>query len=295
MDEAKQVTVAHVLKGATNHLEKAGIASPRLASELLLSRLLGCPRLELYLRHDAPLSEKQLEAMRRGTRRVAAHEPIQYITGQSEFMGLVFKSDARALIPRPETEVLVRCVLETESVWARTEEAPDHPPLIVDIGTGSGCICIALAHARSDAAYVAVDISPEALALARENAEALDVADRIVFAQGDLSDALEPESVSAIVANLPYIPTDAYLQLPPDIRDHEPRLALDGGSKGLDIITEVIADSAVLLRRGGWIFLETSEDQPTHVVELLEAEGFTDIDVRRDLTDRDRVVLARMP
>ncbi len=286
-DEAK--TVLHILTTGATYLEQHGIEQPRLACELLLCRVLRCRRLELYLKSSDMLADKQLDAMRRGIKRVGAGEPVQHVVGQTGFMDHVFKVDRRALIPRPETEVLVRHVLDCEPLWK-----PEHPA-IVDVGTGTGCIVLSLALARPQGRYIALDTSEEALALARENAELLAVADRVGFAQGELPDVVEPESLNAVVANLPYIPTAVYERLPPTVRAFEPRMALDGGSNGLGPIEAAINDAAMALIPGGYLFLEIGDEQGASVLSLLKEAGFEDALVKPDLTGRDRVAVGRAP
>jgi len=279
-------TVLEVLEAGAGFLERGGIEHPRLACELLLSRLLNCRRLELYLKYDTPLGEKYLEAMRRGLQRVKAGEPVQYVLGQTGFMSHTFKVDRRALIPRPETEALVEHVLQYKPLWEKER------PAVVDVGTGSGCIVVSLVKSHPHGRYIALDTDAEALALARENAEGLGVADKIIFADGELPDLVEPETMDAVVANLPYIPTAVCEKLPSHIRDHEPRSALDGGADGLSIIETVVQDAGIVLVTGGALFLEIGDDQGTAVVSMLKETGFTDTEIKQDLNKRDRVVSA---
>jgi len=220
-------TVKHVLEAGPAFLTDRGVPEARLKCELLAARLLNCQRLDLYMRFDETLAPPYLEAMRRGIKRLAEGEPVQHIMGEVGFHGHRFSVDGRALIPRPETEGLVQAVLDWEAM------PPDG--CVVDIGTGSGCIIISLALARPGWRCLGLDVSPEALALAGQNATALGVADRVQFTIEGLADCVEPEGVDAIVANLPYIATEACDTLPADVRDHDPRLALDGGADGLDI------------------------------------------------------------
>jgi release factor glutamine methyltransferase len=278
--------VVEVLTAASEYLADKGVDNPGMASKLLLSRLLKCKHLELSFKFNDDLSEKQLAAMRRGIKRVGSGEPVQYVVGETGFMGHNVKVDERALIPRPETEVLVETVLACDALWNRKM------PVIVDVGTGSGCIVISLAKAKPDARFLAFDTSADALSLARENAEALGVADRIGMAQEDLADALEPQMVNAVICNLPYIPTDEYEKLPVHIKDHEPREALDGGPSGLRVIESVIFDAAIVLKPDGFIFLEIAPDQAGRVSSLLAEAGFDEIRVKQDLAKRDRIVWA---
>jgi len=274
-------TVKHVLESGATFLEARAITEARLKCELLAARLLKCPRLELYLQFDHVLSDAHVGAMRRGIKRLATGEPVQHILGKVTFHGHHFKVDPRALVPRPETELLVQAVLDSEGL--------DDDSLVVDIGTGSGCIVISLTLARPALRCVGLDVSEDALALARENATALGVDSRVAFARADLCDCVDPESVSVIVANLPYIATEECDRLPPDVRDFDPRSALDGGPDGLDVIRDIVPDAAIALCPGGRLFLEIGADQATAVKGILEAEGFKDVTISQDLAGRDRI------
>ncbi|HAS82880.1 MAG TPA: hypothetical protein DCS43_09480 [Verrucomicrobia bacterium] len=165
---------------------------------------------------------------------------------------------------------------------------------MADVGTGSGCIILSLAAAHPQGRYLGLDVSEEALSLARENAERLGLTQRVIFACEGLSDVIEAETLDAITANLPYIPTGAIERLPKNVRDYEPRLALDGGASGLDIIRSVVEDAAIALKNDGMLFLEIGEEQGEAVRELLEETGFGDVAVHPDLTGRDRVVSGRL-
>jgi len=286
-------TVREVLAAGAGFLEGKGPENPRLACEMLLSRLLGCKRLDLYLQYDRVLDEPRLAAMRRGVKRLAAGEPVQYILGETEFMGHGFKVDRRALIPRPETELLTEAVLNAKALW-EGDASDGSGVLLADVGTGCGCIAVSLALARPAARCVAFDISAEALDLARANARAHGVEERVAFVHGELSDGLEPGMVSAVTANLPYVPTAEYEKLPPHIREHEPRAALDGGDDGLAVIRDVIADAAIALQVGGFLFLETGTGQGAAVRSLLEKSGFEQIEIRPDLAGHDRIAVGRM-
>lgn len=277
-------SVSGVLKAAADFLDSRSVEQPRLAAELLMARLLGCKRLELYLRFDEDLSEKRLESMRRGIKRVAACEPVQYVLGQVDFMGHSLKVDRRALIPRPETEILVEQVLACEPLWAE-----EHPS-VIDLGTGSGCIAIGLALARPHGLFIGLDVSEDALALARENAEALGVSERIAFSRDDMADLVEPASVDAVVANLPYVSTSEYKQLAPNVRDFEPEIALNGGPDGLSIVREAVQDAAIALKPGARLFLEIGMEQGRKTTELMHGVGFDGVSIVRDLSGRDRIV-----
>lgn len=277
-------TVKDILALSENFLAQRRVEQPRLIAEMLLSRLLRRPRLELSLDYGRALPESHLEAMRRGLKRVGDGEPVQYVLGETGFMEHVFKVDRRALIPRPETETLVRLVLDCKDLWQNER------PAVVDVGTGSGCIVLSLAAARPQGRYLALDVSEEALSLARENAGQLGLSERVIFTSQALSDLIEPETLDAITANLPYIPSRVVDGLPKNVREHEPRLALDGGATGLDIITAVVEDAAIVLRSGGMLFLEIGEEQGKTVSGLMEGAGFGNVTVHPDLNGRDRVV-----
>lgn len=282
-------TLKLVLEAGASFLEGKKIEGPRLAVELLAARLLDCRRLDLYLRYDTALPETHLEAMRRGIKRVAAGEPVQYVLGQAVFMDHVFKADRRALVPRPETEVLVQTVLDCGELWSREK------PAVLEVGVGSGCVTITLALAKPAGLYVGVDISREAIELARENAVALGAADGVAWACGETSDVVDPMSLDAVVSNPPYIPSGEIDRLPVQVRDHEPRVALDGGPDGLAVIDGLVQDAAFALKPGGFLFLEIGEEQGREVTERLEREGFTGVAVLKDLANRDRVVRGRLP
>jgi release factor glutamine methyltransferase len=289
MSDAPPKTLLEILTAGTAYLVARHVEEARLVCELLASRLLGCKRLELPLLHAKPLDEKRLAAMRRGVKRVGDGEPVQYVLGQTEFMGHVLKTDPRALIPRHDTETLVEAVLDCKPLWGRKA------PAVVDVGTGSGCIAISLALAHPEAKYLALDVSEDALGLAREDAAALGAAERIAFERAELADAVEPEHCDAIVANPPYIPTADYEKLPVHILKHEPRLALDGGPDGLTVVEQLVQDAAIALKPDGFLFLEIGHDQAARVSAFLQDAGFEDVRVRQDLGRRDRVVSGRIP
>lgn len=276
-------TIAEILLLGTEYLEARSVADARLKCEMLLSRLLGIPRLSLAMHPSTVLREAKLAAMRRGMKRLVAGEPIQYVLGEVGFMDHVFACDARALIPRPETEVLVRCVLENTSLWAKDR------PSIADVGTGSGCIVLSLAAKRPEGKYLAVDISTDAIALAKENAASLQLEDQVIFFTGPLGDVAEPEMLDAIVANLPYIREDEMDDLEVSVRDYEPHVALLGGRSGLTVIEDLVADALIVLKNKGQIFLEIGAAQGGAVKELLAQSGFTGVSIIPDLNGRDRV------
>jgi len=257
------MSLLEVLKGASDYLAKQGVDSPRLNAEHLLAHVLGIKRLELYLQFDRPLGESEREPLRDLVRRRGSGIPLQHLLGSVEFCGRSFKSDARALIPRPETEQLVERALTYPN-----------PSSILDIATGSGVIPLTLALERPDTKVTATDISPEALALAKENAGSLGV-DRIVFHEADL---MPPghETFDLITANLPYIPSSEIASLSREVR-HDPILALDGGADGLDLIRRLAPLAFSRLNVGGRLLLEIGINQSKAVTECLAGHNYRDI------------------
>ena len=288
-------TLGEILKASTAFLADRGVDEARMVCEILAARLFNCKALELIALHGQVLDERRLEAMRRGIKRVADGEPVQYVVGQTGFMGFMLKTDRRALIPRQDTEVLVETVLKCAPLWQMpVGAAGGKHPVVVDIGTGSGCIIISLARAHPDGAYLGLEVSEDALARARENAAALDVADLVIFACAELCDVVEPGMVDAVVSNPPYIATRDYEKLPCMIRDFEPRQALDGGAEGLDVLEVVVQDASMALKPDGWLFLEIGWEQGGRVRDLMEASGFSGVTITPDLGGRDRVVSGRL-
>jgi len=252
-----------VLKGASEFLGKQGVESPRLNAEHLLAHVLGVKRLELYLQFDRPLGESERAPLRDLIRKRGTGIPLQHLLGTVEFCGRTFRSDARALIPRPETEQLV-------------ERALTYAPLtsILDVATGSGVIALSLALERPEASITATDISPEALSLARENASLLGT-DRISFQEADLLPPGE-ELFDLITANLPYIPSAEIPTLSREVQ-HDPLLALDGGADGLDLVRRLAPLAASRLIPGGHLLLEIGMGQSEAVSECLAGHNYRDI------------------
>lgn len=276
-----------VLQASADYLAGKGVEQPRLIAEQLMSHVLKCPRLQLYVRFETVLEEEQLAPLRAGLRRLGAGEPLQYVVGDAGFMGHTFRVDRRGLIPRPDTETLIAAVLECGELWIRPAVT------VADIGTGSGCVAVSLALGRPEARMLAVDLHEEALDLARENAALNGVAARIDFRQGDLLEGIGAAMLDAVVGNLPYIPSADCANLPRHIREHEPMSALDGGPDGLDLIRRLVREARVVLKPGGWLFLEIGFDQGPAVVGWLGDNGFVNVAVRQDLGGRDRVVMGQ--
>ena len=257
------MSLLEVLKGASDFLGKQGVESPRLNAEHLLAHVLGIKRLELYLQFDRPLGEKEREPLRDLVRRRGTGIPLQHLLGTAEFCGRTFRSDGRALIPRPETEQLVE----------RALTYPD-PASILDVATGSGVIALSLSLGRPGASVTATDISPEALSLAAENAALLGV-DRVTFHEADLMPPGET-TFDLITANLPYIPAGEIPSLSREVRN-DPILALDGGHEGLDLIVRLAPLAFERLHPGGHLLLEIGIGQSGTVMACLAGHNYRDI------------------
>jgi release factor glutamine methyltransferase len=271
----------------TQRLAAAGIDNAKRVAEELLAHLLGCKPLEIYL-HRNPLPTERMQTLEQLIQRIESGEPLQYVVGHVDFWGLDIKCDPRALIPRPETELLVEEVLSS-NVWNRK------PATIVEVGTGTGCIVLTLATQRPDANFKAVDLSPDALELAKENAHAHGLEQQILWLQNDLLERFAPESADAVVANLPYIATADWEQLHPSVRNHEPQSALDSGPSGMELIQSLSTQARYVLVPGGMLFLEFGYDQGEAVRNCLEKLGYLDIRIKCDLAEHDRIAIARNP
>lgn len=277
---------------AASYLDGKSVPEGALAAEHLAARLLGCGRGLLAPSLDREIGERHLEAMRRGMRRLVAGEPIQYVIGEWDFRHLTLSCDRRALIPRPETEGLVSLVLD----FLRARPPSERPPFVVDVGTGTGAIALSIADEfKGDAAIVGTDVSEDAIALAKANAERTGLASRVGFAVMDgLDDFDEPQCVDAIVSNPPYIESAAVAALDPRVRDFEPRIALDGGAAGLDFYERYLADALNLLKASGAVFFEIGDTQGEAVRRMMESYGFGDIRIAKDLSGRDRYASATL-
>jgi release factor glutamine methyltransferase len=276
------MTVLEVLQSTTAYFKKRGIESPRLNAEHLIAHSLGKKRIELYLEFERALSESELAPLRQLVRRRGQGEPLQHLLGTVEFGDHVFVSDKRALIPRPETEQLVEYLGDLTFPQS---------PRILDVGTGSGVIILSLAARLPSAQLHAVDISEEALSLARENAERLGVGDRIQFSHSHLLDQIQGE-FDLIVANLPYVAVSDAVQLSPELR-HEPAIALYGGEGGDELIRDLIAVAPPYLRPRGWLALEIGHGQSEALSRFLEEKNYHDIAVKKDYAGTPRFLFAR--
>lgn len=274
------MTVLEVLNAASGYLEKHGVESPRLNAEHLLAHVLGKKkRLDLYLEFDRPLSDAERAPLRELIRERGTGKPLQHLLGSAEFFGRTFKSDSRALIPRPETEQLVELIL-TRKPFRN----------ILDCGAGSGVIAITLALEIPEAQVTAVDLSPDALELAQDNAKILASPERIQFLEADLLPANE-EQFDLIAANLPYIASAEMPALQREVH-FDPKSALDGGENGLHFIEQLITRATARLRPGGVVALEIGHDQSAQVSALFQSNNYRDIEVHPDYQGVKRFVLA---
>lgn len=282
--DADAFTVGRLLEAGAVYLCRHGIsaAEARNLTDILLSEALCFNTPRLMLERDRVVAEDLVERLRAQFRRLAHGEPIQYILGSWPFHEITLRTDARALIPRPETEALVERILRSEC-WARAEH-------IVDVGTGTGAIILALAHAARGTSrrFTAIDLSPDALSLARENAEQLGLTSAVTFVEGNGAGALGSQVCDILVSNPPYIASAVVDGLPGHILNHEPRLALDGGEDGLDILRQIILDGTQVLRPNGRIFFEIGDEQGLAMHRLLERAGYSDVRISRDFAGHDR-------
>ncbi len=296
-------TVRRVLEWTTSHLKKHGSDTARLDAEILLAHARGCQRIQLYTAYDEPLTDAVRAAMRDLVQRRVQAEPVAYLVGHREFFSLDFRVTRDVLIPRPDTETLVIEIIEgVKSLVAARGSTGENARAVrvLDLCTGSGCVAVAVAKnsvsTKCDIEIVATDISPAALAIARENAVAHKVDDRIEFLEGDLFAALAPDAKFDIIAgNPPYVPTAEIDTLDAEVAKHEPRLALDGGPTGLDVFDRLI-DSAPRYAAPGALFLmELSPEQANPLQQQLLAHGgYSAVAVRTDLAGRPRVLKARI-
>lgn len=279
-------TVLEILQRTTEFLGSKGVENPRLNAELLVGHALGLKRMQLYLQFERPLREPELEKIRPLVRRRAAREPLQYVLGEVEWSGLKLKCDKRALIPRPETEYLIELL--------KTAVADRPPARILDLGTGTGAIALALAKQFPEARIHAVDASPDALALARENAESLAMSGRVEWVQSDWYSGLPTDArFDLIAANPPYLTDDETAATAPEVQNYEPKTALSAGPDGTSDLRKIIVESPKYLEPGGLLALETGIHQHSTLLAWCAEAGLTNAESKQDLTGRDRYVLAR--
>lgn len=276
-------TIGSILKWTEQYFQDKGVESPRLDAEVLLSHVLDKERIYLYVHFDEPMEAKELAAYKELIKKRIARVPVAYILGYKEFMGLAFAVTPAVLIPRPDTEILAEAVIE------RLEKKES--PSFADIGTGSGAVALSVLANVPEARGSAVDISPDALAVAKKNAGALGVADRVGFYCGDLCEPLAKKHFDAIVSNPPYIPDGDIAGLSPEVRK-EPYGALAGGADGLDFYRRLVQDGAKLLKPDGFMAFEVGIRQAKRVEALAKEAGrFSETRILKDYAGIERVVI----
>ena len=321
------MTVLEAIQKSAEFLGKKGIESPRLQTELLLAHLLRLPRMKLYLNFERTLTPVETDALRKFVKRRGEHEPLQHITGSTSFCGFEIAVNRHALVPRPETEMLAELGWQflNQLSEGRVPRVPNQAVenwdsqssslRALDFGTGTGCIAIALASKCPDAKITTLDVSPEALLLARQNAEANKVTERIEFLQGDGFAAFQPEGrvprvpiqndgnswnsslrkweFDLIISNPPYIPSAEIATLQPEVRDFDPRAALDGGADGLDFYRMLAAEAKQFLKPSGKIMVEFGDGQAEAVKNIFEAQKWIVEAVKEDYSQRARILIAK--
>jgi release factor glutamine methyltransferase len=323
------MTVLEAIQKSAEFLANKGVDSPRLQTELLLAHLLKLPRMKLYLNFERTLAPAEVDGLREFIKRRGQREPLQHITGSTSFCGLEIAVNRHALVPRPETELLAESGWEFLSkleqsphlagghpLPARRGEGRGEGYVALDFGTGTGCIAIALAVKCPSAKVVAADVSVEALALAKENATRNNVADRIEFVQGNGFAALQNVGQASclspsekkkletggtpvlhfdlIISNPPYIPSAEIATLQPEVRDFDPRAALDGGADGLDFYRKLAMEAKPFLKPGGKIMLEFGDGQTDTIRNIFETEKWIVEAVKEDYSHRQRILIAKL-
>jgi release factor glutamine methyltransferase len=279
----RMTTVLETIEGGTRYLEKRGVEDARRNMQMLVAGQLGCSRMDLYTQFDRPLEEADLLPLREALKKRGEGVPLQHLLGTVWFHKHEFKCDGRALIPRPETEELAE--------WILTWELPENQRLL-DMGCGSGVLGLALAAARPGWDVTLADASPDALALARENAERLQIPN-VSLTESDLFSSVEG-AFDGIVANLPYVPDGERATMAREVL-HDPALALFSGADGLDLIRRFVPEAFHHLKPGGWLVMEIGHDQASQVAGFLEASGFSEIAVKNDLSGVARFPCAMRP
>jgi len=282
------VTVLESIQKSTDFLGKKGVESARLNAELLLAHLLKMPRMKLYLNFERALTAAETDGLRELVKRRGAREPLQHITGSTSFCGCEIAVSRSALVPRPETELLA------ELGWQFLSTLGSQPSTALDFGTGTGCIAIALAVKCPGARITALDVSAEALTLARQNAELNKVAGRIEFLEGDGFTALASlKGLDLIVSNPPYIASAEIETLQPEVRDFDPRGALDGGADGLDFYRRLAKAGLACLKPEGKMMVEFGDGQAEAIKKIFESEKWIVEAVKEDYSHRARILVAR--
>jgi release factor glutamine methyltransferase len=278
-------TVRDLLAWTADYFKSKGFDAGRLEAQILLAHVLNCPRIELVARSDEVPEPKARAAFRELVTRRAAGWPVAYLTGEREFYLLKFDVTPAVLIPRPETETLVQEAL------TRLKGQP--APSVLDLGTGSGCVAVSIAHQHKTARVTAVDVSPDAAEVAKRNATKHGVADRVTVLVGDLFAPLPPGAAfDLVISNPPYVTTTEWTALPVDVREHEPRGALDGGPDGLAFYRRIAAGAGAVLKPGGAVMVEIGATQEDAIRAVFAQKGFAVSPAVKDLARRPRVVVA---
>ena len=297
MPRTEPWTIKRVLDWTSGYLERKGDEHPRLSAEWLLANVCGLSRVELYVNFDKPLEAGELDAMHAAIERRAAGEPLQYVTGEMPFRHIVLKCERGVLIPRPETEVLVDAALEGVDAAAEKSDEGAGPVRVLEVGTGTGCIALSIASERPGTLVTATDLSPRAVEIAARNREALGLEEAVDVIECDLATGVSPDlmgSFSVLVSNPPYIPTQVLRdEVPAEVADFEPELALDGGDDGLDVFRRLVELAPEALAPSGMLAVELFEGALDAAADLVRAQGgWGSVEVREDLTRRPRVLVA---
>lgn len=291
MNESQPWTIQRLLAWTSDYLREKSSDSPRLDAEVLLAAALNCARIDLYTRFDQIPAPAELTAFRESVKRRAAGEPVAYIVGQKEFFAISFGVTREVLIPRPETEMLVM-----ETIDRARKHFGEKPITIVDVGTGSGNIAISLARHLPQSRILATDQSPQALEVARRNAESNLLSHRIEFSQGDLlQPVMDSGPFDFVVSNPPYIGTVERESLPRSVVDYEPEMALFSGEHGMEAIERLLDQARTLLNLGGWLLIEISPVISGRVRELVSSQSsWIEHSIKKDLAGLDRVLICRV-
>ena len=283
-DDPNVWTVRRILDWTIEHLDKHGSESARLDAEILLAHARGCQRIELYTRYNEVMTDEQRTIMRDLVRRRAKAEPVAYLVGYREFFSLSFEVNSDVLIPRPETETLVLEAIEIINTLPS--------PKILEIGTGSGCIAVAITNRCPNATVVAVDISERAIDVAKRNAASHGVSDRIEFRHGDMLGPIAPdERFDMLLSNPPYVCSHEIAELAPDVRDHEPHGALDGGTDGLDFVRTIVTRGPNVLNPGAVMLIEVDPEQTSPVCEgSQKLDEIASCQAIQDLSGHPRII-----
>jgi len=280
-------TVKRILDWTIQFLKDKGSATPRLDAEVLLAHARKCQRIQLYTQFDQPLTDPERTTMRELVKRRATHEPVAYLVGHREFFSLDFIVRPGVFIPRPDTEILVMTALDL--LKDQTE-----PASLLDLCTGSGCVPIAIAKNHPTVQVTAVEKDPAVAQVTQQNIDKHQLESRVSLRIGDLFEPLPGGSLfDMVTSNPPYVQQGEIAGLAPDIRDHEPHLALDGGADGLDVIRRLASQSKSFLKPGGWLLFELSPEQAPAGVEILKSEEYSDVSVKNDLSGQARLIVGR--